>query len=152
MALNTRTATLVSEIGIPLVFPVPPLGTTIDYVQNTKSLNILGWGEVVYSGEKKLQRLNFSSFFPSLDSPFYNVFKNPSDPTINLLLLNSWKDSGETLTFVVPESATLMYCIITSITEEERDFTNDRYFSISLVEVRPVRTFSSKITGLKIRS
>lgn len=148
MALNTRTYTIIGAQGIPLVLSVPPLGTTNENSQGIKSADILGFGEIVFSGEKKAQRTNLSSFFPSIESPFYKPLMNPLPPIGNLELLKKWKDDGDVVTLVVPETLTYLECIITSLVEEERDFTNDKYFSISLVEARDFDRETSNVTGL----
>lgn len=148
MGLYTRTVTLINESNVPIVLAVPPLGTTHTNTQDIKSIDILGFGEVTFVGEQKAQKTTFSTFFPSTESVFYKPLLNPLPPISNIELLKAWQKNGVTVTMVVPETLTYLECIISEFTEEERDFTNDRYFSITLIEKRNYERETSNITGL----
>ena len=76
----------------PFVFVIPPLDLEITTEQNTVSVNIIDFGEKVNFGERRADRISFSTFFPSITSHFFSL-KNPLPPTAAVELLKKWKKS-----------------------------------------------------------
>ncbi len=132
----SRTVILAGDAGVPIVFSVPPLGMVTETRLKMKNIDILGYGEVVFPGNRRAERVSFETFLPSTDSPFYKPLLNPLPPFAIIEILKKWQATGEELSLIIPETAKWLYCYIDEFTVIEKDFTNDQYIKITLVETR----------------
>lgn len=131
----------------PFVFVVPPLDLEIATEQNTISVNIIDFGEKVNFGERRADRISFSTFLPSITSHFFSL-KNPLPPTAAIELLKKWKKEKKDLTFIVPELVITYKCKIERLQYSVVERTGDINISISLVEIRDQGKITDNITGL----
>lgn len=131
----------------PFVFVIPPLDLEITTEQNTVSVNIIDFGEKVNFGERRADRISFSTFFPSITSHFFSL-KNPLPPTAAVELLKKWKKEKKDLTFIVPELVITYKCKIERLQYSVVERTGDINISISLVEIRDQGKITDNITGL----
>ncbi|WP_339010501.1 peptidoglycan-binding protein [Fusobacterium varium] len=132
---------------IPFVFVIPPLDLEITTEQNTVSVNIIDFGEKVNFGERRADRISFSTFLPSITSHFFSL-KNPLPPTAAVELLKKWKKEKKDLTFIVPELVITYKCKIERLQYSVIERTGDINISISLVEIRDQGKITDNITGL----
>lgn len=132
---------------IPFVFVIPPLDLEITTEQNTVSVNIIDFGEKVNFGERRADRISFSTFLPSITSRFFSL-KNPLPPTAAIELLKKWKKEKKDLTFIVPELVITYKCKIERLQYSVVERTGDINISISLIEIRDQGKITDNITGL----
>lgn len=131
----------------PFVFVVPPLDLEITTEQNTTTVNIIDFGEKVNFGEKRADRISFSTFLPSITSHFFSL-KNPLPPTAAIELLKKWKKERKDLIFIVPELVITYKCKIEKLQYNVIERTGDINLSISLIETRDQGKVTDNITGL----
>lgn len=135
---------------IPFVFVVPPKDLRIESSQNLDVVNIIDLGEKAIIGNRNLERISFSTFFPSVVSPFFN-FLNPMLPTDCVNILKKWKDYKTKLALVVPEFNIYHKCYIEKIDIDYSERTGDIGVSISFVEIEKNKTLVDKVAGLFVR-
>lgn len=130
---------------LPFVFSVPPLDLRVETKQNTVSLKLIDFGEVVKVGERDAVRISFSSFFPSLKSPFYKPYLNPLTPVLCVDELQAWKDAKTKLKLIIPEFNISYTCQIENFTHSYEERTGDIQYQISLVEFRDPKKLDKNI-------
>ncbi|MGL5049723.1 MAG: hypothetical protein ACRC6E_03710 [Fusobacteriaceae bacterium] len=142
------TFTLI-EGYIPFVFVVPPTDLSITTEMGSKSISIIDLGEMVRSGKVGATRINFSGFFPSIKSHFYDAILNSKSSLVAVEYLKHKMKEGTIFKFAIPEWGTFLNCKIESFSESYTDHTGDIYYSISLVEERTTESLITNIiTGL----
>lgn len=140
------TFTLINK-SVPFIFVIPPSDLSWDHRQSMEGIDIIDFGEKIFSGKKKATRVNFSGFFPGLNSNFFSTL-NPLPPLACIELLKSWKDNEDILKFLIPEWGQHLKCRIESIREHRRDHTGDIYYEISLIEEFTHQNLIDVATGL----
>ena len=118
-----------------LELPVPPQTFSINksIKINTEELN--GIGEVAIQGQRKLDTITISSFFPAQVYNFvqYRDFPSPYDC---VELLNKWRLGGSLLRLIITETDINLPVLVESFEYGERDGTGDVYFTLNLKEYR----------------
>ena len=132
------TFILINEYA-PFLFSATPLDMRIKTGQRTQTINIIEFGELTNVGDKVCDTITFSSFFPSLKSPFYS-FENPLLPQLCVKTLEKWKEDKDILTFVIPEFFIAKKCKIVNFNHIYDERTGDINFEIKLKEVRNTTT------------
>ncbi len=132
---------------VPFIFVVPPLDLTITTSQKIEKIDIISFGEKIKLGEKNVDIISFSTFLPSIKSPFYSL-KNPLIPISAIELLKKWKTEKRTLNFIIPEYLIFYKCKITKIEYPIKERTGDIDISISLSEDRLLKKEPNLLTGL----
>lgn len=131
----------------PFVFVVPPLDLNVQLGQIEKSIELIDFGEIVKIGEERPASITFSTFIPSLKSPFYD-FKNPLLPSAAIELLKKWKKDKAELTFTIPEFLMYYKCKISLLEYEIKERTGDIHVRLTLIQQRKQDKVTDNITGL----
>lgn len=131
----------------PFIFVVPPNSLKIQSLQSDKFVDIIDFGEINVMGKEKINRINFSTFFPNIQSPFYSL-KNPLLPTAGVALLQKWRKDRSNLTFMVPELLITYKCQIEGIDTVVEERTGDISIALTLVEKRQQDKITDSVLGL----
>lgn len=142
------TPTFILANGMqPFIFVVPPLDLRIQTLQTMKTVDIIDFGEICVAGKEKVTKINFSTFLPNINSPFYSL-KNPLLPSVGVELLKLWKIKRNKLTFLVPEFGVTYKCYIESFNYIFEERTGDITISLILCEAKEQNKITNSITGL----
>lgn len=131
----------------PFIFVVPPPEMTITTGQEVKMFNLIDFGEKINIGERKVDKISFKTFIPSLKSKFYSLL-NPLTPMAAIIMLKKWETEKAVLTFLVPELLITYKCSITNLDFSIEDKVNDLYVKLSLSEKREQNIITDSVSGL----
>ncbi|MGL5125226.1 MAG: peptidoglycan-binding protein [Fusobacteriaceae bacterium] len=120
---------------VPFVFVVPPVDFTVTKITNHESVQIVDKGEITINGNRQLQKISFSGFFPNTKSNLYSLL-NPLPPKVCEETLNYNLLENTICKLIVPEWLHFFKCKIESFTINHQDHTGDIYYSITLIEER----------------
>lgn len=146
--MKTRLHFIILHNLIPFVFVVPPKDLQVTCGQLTESINIIDFGEKIQLGEKKADKISFSTFLPHINSHFYDPLKNPLPPIAGVELLKYWKKNKYQVKFIIPELGIYYVAKIENVTANVTDLTKDIDISISLVEDRQQKVITDNVAGL----
>ncbi len=146
--MKTRLHFIILHNSIPFVFVVPPKDLRITCGQSTESINIIDFGEKIKIGEKRADKISFSTFLPHINSHFYTPLKNPLPPIAGIELLKNWKKNKYKVKFIIPELGVYYVAKIEEVTANVSDLTGDIDISISLVEDRQQNIITDNVAGL----
>jgi len=104
-----------------------------DYETN----NIIGLGDVATFNSNGLAQLNLSSFFPNKDYGF-NEYSNVPKPYDMVSHFKEWKNKGTVVRVILTGTDINQEMYITNFSYGEKDGTGDVYYSIDLLECRPI--------------
>lgn len=127
-------------------FPVVPSSIGVSRGNNIDTQSVLKLGEVPIFNGTSLKTIELSSFFPNQEYSFcdYTGFIKPYEFSDKI---QKWMYEGKPLRIIVTDSPTNMQCLIQQFDTVEQDGTRDLYFTLSLIEYRPV-----KVTDLSSNS
>ena len=104
-----------------------------DYETN----NIIGLGDVATFNSNGLAQLSLSSFFPNKEYSF-NEYSNVPKPYDMVSHFKDWKNKGTIVRVILTGTDINQGMYITNFSYGERDGTGDVYYTIDLLECRPV--------------
>lgn len=114
--------------------PVLPSGYTVTSEQNNTSVDVVGLGEIVLTGKRKLRIISFSSFFPKrYDSSYCDV--RPKNPKTYVDDIEKIKQDGK-LKLIITGTSINFACIIDSFEWGEEDGTGDITYTLQFREYR----------------
>ena len=118
-------------------FPVVPSSIGVNRSNNIDTESVIKLGEVPIFNGTSLKTIEFTSFFPKLE---YNVcdytgFMKPYEFSEKI---QKWMYEGKPLRVIVTDSPTNMQCLIQQFDTVEQDGTRDLYFTLNLLEYRPI--------------
>ena len=118
-------------------FPVVPSAIGVNRSNNIDTQSVLKLGEVPIFNGTSLKTIELTSFFPNQEYSFcdYTGFMKPYDFSEKI---QKWMYEGKPLRIVVTDSPTNMQCLIQQFDTVEQDGTRDLYYTLSLLEYRPV--------------
>lgn len=124
-----------------LQLPVNPESVSIESPFSVNNVNIASLGEVGIVGERGLKRLSFSSFFPRDYNSSYCEYDGFITPWQWVDQIEAWRDSRHNIRIIVAGTPVSIPVFVEDFTlEPERAGSpGDIYYSISLVEYRPIR-------------
>lgn len=131
----------------PFFFVVPPLDLRIASEQDVQIFKIIDLGEKTLIGNRKAEKISFSTFFPSMKSPFFNFILSTT-PTNSMETLKKLKDDKEKLTLIIPEFNIFFKCYIEILNFSITERTGDIDVEITLVEIKKNKTLSDVARGL----
>ena len=131
----------------PFFFVVPPLDLRIASEQDVQIFKIIDLGEKTLIGNRKAEKISFSTFFPSMKSPFFNFILSTT-PTNSMETLKKLKDDKEKLTLIIPEFNIFFKCYIEILNFSITERTGDIDVEIPLVEIKKNKTLSDVARGL----
>ena len=104
-----------------------------DYETN----NIIGLGDVATFNSNGLAQLSLSSFFPKKEYSF-NEYSNVQKPYDMVSHIKDWKNKGTVVRVILTGTDINQEMYITDFTYGEKDGTGDVYYSMDLLECRPI--------------
>ena len=118
-------------------FPVVPSSIGVNRSNNIDTQSVLKLGEVPIFNGTSLKTIELSSFFPNQEYSFcdYAGFMKPYEFSDKI---QKWMYEGKPLRIIVTDSPTNMQCLIQQFDTVEQDGTRDLYFTLSLLEYRPI--------------
>ena len=134
-----------------LKFPVNPSEFTIsDGGLETHVINVIKGGERIIIGDKKLEKIAFSSFFPKHYDPTYCEYRKLPKPWQSVKKLEKWRNSGKPVKLLITGTNINMYAVITKFEYGEKGGEpGDVYYSIefsefTFIKIREVKKVRGK--------
>lgn len=126
--------------------PVLPPGYKVTSAENDQTVVVIGIGEVVLRGKRKLREISFSSFFPSqYDSSYCDVI--PKKPRKYVDEIEKMKRAGS-IKLIITGTPINFRCRITEFDYGEEDGTGDISYTLTFKEYRPPSAGSSSVTTM----
>nr|DAM93356.1 MAG TPA: tail assembly protein [Caudoviricetes sp.] len=118
-------------------FPVVPSSIGVNRGNNIDTESVIKLGEVPIFNGTSLKTIELTSFFPNQEYNFcdYTGFMKPYEFSEKI---QKWMYEGKPLRVVVTDSPTNMQCLIQQFDTVEQDGTRDLYFTLNLLEYRPI--------------
>ena len=118
-------------------FPVVPSAIGVNRSNNIDTQSVIKLGEVPIFNGTSLKTIELSSFFPNQEYSFcdYTGFMSPYEFSDKI---QKWMYEGKPLRIIVTDSPTNMQCLIQQFDTVEQDGTRDLYFTLNLLEYRPI--------------
>ena len=118
-------------------FPVVPSTIGVNRSNNIDTESVIKLGEVPIFNGTSLKTLELTSFFPNQEYSFcdYKGFMKPYEFSNKK---QNWMYEGKPLRIIVTDTPTNMQCLIQQFDTVEQDGTSDLYFTLNLLEYRPV--------------
>lgn len=107
----------------------------IDAGYDTNS--IIGLGDVAVLTSNGLAQLSLSSFFPNKEYSF-NEYSNVPKPYDMVRYFKEWKNKGTVVRVIFTGTDINQEMYITNFSYGERDGTGDVYYTMDLLEYRPI--------------
>ena len=131
----------------PFFFVVPPLDLRIESEQDLQVIKIIDLGEKTLIGNRKAEKISFSTFFPSMKSHFFSYILSTT-PANCMETLTKLKNDKEKLTLIVPEFNIFFKCYIQTLYFSVTERTGDIDIEITLVEIEKNKTLTDVARGL----
>lgn len=143
-----------------VILPVTPIEYNNKSSQDNKIVNIIDTGEVMLFGNPILERLTFSSFFPSPKHEYpFIVTDDLKEPVEYVELFKKWKESKKPIRVIITDSPINKMMGLKSFNIKEKDGTKDIYYSMEFIEYKDLNTPMANndkeinnVTGLKERA
>lgn len=118
-------------------FPIVPSSIGVNRSNNIDIESVIKLGEVPIFNGTSLKTIEFTSFFPNQEYNFcdYTGFMKPYEFSEKI---QKWMYEGKPLRVIVTDSPTNMQCLIQQFDTVEQDGTRDLYFTLNLLEYRPI--------------
>ena len=118
-------------------FPVVPSAVGVNRSNNIDTESVLKLGEVPIFNGTSLKTIELVSFFPNQEYSFcdYVGFMKPYEFSYKI---QKWMYEGKPLRIIVTDTPTNMQCLIQQFDTVEQDGTRDLYFTLNLLEYRPI--------------
>ena len=118
-------------------FPVVPPSIGVNRSNNIDTESVIKLGEVPIFNGTSLKTIELTSFFPNQEYSFcdYTGFMKPYEFSEKI---QKWMYEGKPLRVIVTDSPTNMQCLIQQFDTVEQDGTRDLYFTLNLLEYRPI--------------
>ena len=98
---------------------------------------IIGLGDVAVLTSNGLAQLSLSSFFPNNEYSF-NEYSNVPKPYDMVRYFKEWKNKGTVVRVILTGTDINQEMYVTNFSYGERDGTGDIYYSMDLLEYRPI--------------
>ena len=104
---------------------------------NYETNNVIGLGDIATFGGNGLAQLSLSSFFPNKEYSF-NAYSDVPKPYEFVKYFKEWKNKGTVVRVIMTGTDINQQMYITSFSYGEKDGTGDVYYTVDLVEYRPI--------------
>ena len=104
---------------------------------NYETNNVIGLGDIATFGGNGLAQLSLSSFFPNKEYSF-NAYSDIPKPYEFVKYFKEWKNKGVVVRVVLTGTDINQEMYITNFSYGERDGTGDVYYTMDLLECRPI--------------
>ena len=124
-----------------LQLPVNPESISISSPFSINTVNIASLGEVAIPGERGLKTISFSSFFPRDYNSTYCEYEGGITPEKWVEIMERWRDDRRNIRLIIGGTSISIPVFVSSFTiePEKAGHPGDIYFSIELIEYRPVQ-------------
>ena len=118
-------------------FPVVPSTIGVSRSNNIDTQAVIKLGEVPIFNGTSLKTIELTSFFPNQEYSFcdYTGFMKPYEFSEKI---QRWLYQGTPVRIIITDSPTNMQCLIQQFDTVEQDGTRDLYFTLNLIEYRPI--------------
>ena len=118
-------------------FTVVPSAIGVNRGNNIDTESVIKLGEVPIFNGTSLKTIELTSFFPNQEYSFcdYTGFMKPYEFSHKI---QKWMYEGKPLRIIVTDTPTNMQCLIQQFDTVEQDGTRDLYFTLNLLEYRPI--------------
>ena len=118
-------------------FPEVPSAIGVSRSNNIDTQSVFKLGEVPIFNGTSFKSIEFESFFPNQEYSFcdYTGFMKPYEFSEKI---QSWMYEGEPVRIIVTDTPINMQCLIQQFDTVEQDGTRDLYYTLSLLEYRPI--------------
>ena len=117
--------------------PIIPSEFERDIPANYETNNVIGLGDVATFSGNGLAQISFSSFFPNHEYSF-NAYSNVPKPYDMVSHFKEWKNKGTVVRVILTGTDINQEMYITNFAYGEKDGTGDVYYSMDLLEHRPI--------------
>ena len=133
---------MISEIWIKtkdkaIRLPVMPSEFERVIGANYETNNVIGLGDIATFGGNGLAQLSLSSFFPNKEYSF-NAYSDVPKPYEFVKYFKEWKNKGTVVRVIMTGTDINQQMYITNFSYGEKDGTGDVYYTVDLVEYRPI--------------
>ena len=104
---------------------------------NYETNNVIGLGDIATFGGNGLAQLSLSSFFPNKEYSF-NAYSDVPKPYEFVKYFKEWKNKGTVVRVIMTGTDINQQMYITNFSYGEKDGTGDVYYTVDLVEYRPI--------------
>ena len=104
---------------------------------NYETNNVIGLGDIATFGGNGLAQLSLSSFFPNKEYSF-NAYSDVPKPYEFVKYFKEWKNKGTIVRVIMTGTDINQQMYITNFSYGEKDGTGDVYYTVDLVEYRPI--------------
>lgn len=129
--------------------PINPPTVEFTEAQLNQKIILLNIGEANLKGNRGLTNTSLSSFFPSLQSPFYKYAKK--SPKKYIETIKKWKNNKEIIRVIVTDMGVNLAMVIDNFVYSMKEGDEDVYYTIDFSEYRTLNVPSvkrdSKIKG-----
>ena len=132
---------------LPFIFVIPPMDFKVETAQTIETINIIDLGEKSLIGNRKVDKISFSTFLPGLKSNFFSIL-NPMPPFAAVNTIKNSKDNKEKMTLIVPNYNIFFKCYIENFTYSIEERTGDVDISLNLIEIEKNKTLIDEVVGL----
>lgn len=130
-----------------LRIPVLPASYTVTEEQQVETVNVNAIGEVDLGGNRGLEKVSFSSFFPASYDPGYCEYSSLKSPKEYVEIVKSLKRSG-VIRLIITGTKIRIQARITNFEYSESDGTGDVYYTLELTEHRQVPISVSQVVTI----
>ena len=104
---------------------------------NYETNNVIGLGDIATFGGNGLAQLSLSSFFPNKEYSF-NAYSELQKPYKLVGYFKEWENKGTVVRVIMTGTDINQQMYITNFSYGEKDGTGDVYYTVDLVEYRPI--------------
>ena len=104
---------------------------------NYETNNVIGLGDIATFSGNGLAQLSLSSFFPNQEYSF-NEYSNVPKPYEFVKYFKEWKNKSTVVRVIMTGTDINQQMYITNFSYGEKDGTGDVYYTVDLVEYRPI--------------
>lgn len=104
---------------------------------NYETNNVIGLGDVATFSGNGLAQISFSSFFPNHEYSF-NAYSDVPKPYDMVSHFKEWKNKGTVVRVILTGTDINQEMYVTNFSYGEKDGTGDVYYSMDLLEYRPI--------------
>lgn len=121
-----------------LRLPVNPAELQLTSPFGINRVNIASLGEITIPGERELEEVSFSSFFPRDYNPTYCEYNGFPSPKEWVKQIKDWRDTRKNIRLIVSGTDISFPCLVPTfdIQPERAGHVGDIYYSISFTEFR----------------
>lgn len=136
LGIREKRKFIIKQGGETLTLPVTPWKYSIQSGQLNKTYDILDSGEALVFGNRKLYKLKFDCFFPSLHHGYPFIVGDRLEPNACIERIIKFKESKQPVRVILTDTPVNLMMSIQSFDIKEKDGSRDIDYSMTLTEFR----------------